>query len=78
MVRIKDAKKNVIAFFPDVAFTKLFKNKKIKIQKNIIQKIVKDRGLGSETPHTTSSGSSPRSFPFTLSLKSPLLAQLLR
>ena len=32
MVRIKDAKKNVIVFFSDVAFTKLLKKKKNKKQ----------------------------------------------
>ena len=44
------------------------KKKKKKNQKNNIQKIVKNRGLGSETPPATSSssGSSSRSFPFTL------------
>ena len=78
MVRIKDAKKNVIVFFSDVAFTKLFKKKK-KIRKTIFRKSLKIEAWEVKLHLPLVLVLVPPLDPsLSLSLKSPLLAQLLR
>ena len=83
MVRIKDAKKNVIVFFCDVAFTKLFikkkKKQKTKFRKTKFRKSLKIEAWEVKLHLPLVLVLVPPLDPsLSLSLKSPLLAQLLR